>query len=321
MPAYDYSSETRPWTAAAGNISRAMMQLPALRAQLKNQAYENQVRQAQTAHYNAETEKTKTETSGLSQDQDGDVQISKALRTLGQNPNDPNAIADLLEGTGKSWRHHPDQTAKGIGDILAVMQTRSGSTNFGQIGALQGQGASVANNINTQNTRKQIADETPVNVPQNSTLVDRLTGDPLARGNVRAGQGDTIFAPGADNVTMGAEPIARGLPPRVTTPSGDAAAIRSIYSQIASNRRLLNNPDKKDFYDKNPDERTILQRETALLERQAKQLQSVNRPTATATQPAPQPAAQAPSGKVVIQNGQRFQLNPDGTTIHLGPAQ
>lgn len=27
------------------------------------------------------------------------------------------------------------------------------------------------------------------------------------------------------------------------------------------------------------------------------------------------------TAKIVIQNGQRFQLNPDGTTIHLGPAQ
>lgn len=38
--------------------------------------------------------------------------------------------------------------------------------------------------------------------------------------------------------------------------------------------------------------------------------------------PTPLPTAPRPTtSKVVIQNGQRFQLNPDGTVVHLGPAK
>lgn len=161
MPRYNTEAELRPWTAAANNISSVMMQLPALRQQLARQREADslaaELNTARIANLNAGTDYDRARTAGETQDQGGDMQIARALRTLALDPNDTNAVADLFEGTGKSFRHNPKQTSEAIGSLMSTVLARQGSKDFEQMGALQGDAASIANNLANVGMRERIA--------------------------------------------------------------------------------------------------------------------------------------------------------------------
>lgn len=176
MPIYDANAELRPWAAATDNLSRAMLQLPALRAQLSRQreqaAMESQVNQARIASLNAGADYDRARTAGETQDQGGDMQISKALRLLQVNPNDTNAAADLMEGVGKSFRHNPKQTSEAVGMLMSAILARQGSTNYAQQGALQGDAASIANNLANIQSREKTG-RTAWSAAPGSAIIDR----------------------------------------------------------------------------------------------------------------------------------------------------
>lgn len=89
MPGYNYAEEMRPWTAAAGDVAKALTHLPVLRAQLARQraadADAAAVHQAQIANYAAETGLRKEQTGKVNEETKRLATIGAATERLGKN--------------------------------------------------------------------------------------------------------------------------------------------------------------------------------------------------------------------------------------------
>lgn len=132
MPEYD------PWglSGPIRNIGGILAQTPRLRAEAEASRQRGRLTEAQIGtegaqaeHYLAQGRKTDTETAGLKGRQAGDDRRADGLRRLAQNPNDSEALADVLEESGRAMREDPEREIQGISRLLGMFRSL-GNTNL-----------------------------------------------------------------------------------------------------------------------------------------------------------------------------------------------
>ena len=192
-----------PITRGIGNISSALMMLPYRQQQMALMAERQRQQQQMEQETAARTGLLKQQTAGLSQDELDASNVSAYAREVAADPTDTDAQARLIGGFAKAYKKNPEGAANSLGQLFAQFQARSGSTNFSQMAALQGQAASIANN-QANNAQKAAQ---PMNIT--GTLVDPQTGEVIAQAPRTLATGATLVAP-EGTAPMGT--IASGLP-------------------------------------------------------------------------------------------------------------
>ena len=131
-------AEYDPWglSGPIRNIGGILAQTPRLRAEAEAGRQRGRLTEAQIGtegaqaeHYNARTRQVDTETEGLRGQQAGDAKRGAALRRLATNPNDSEALADVLEESGKAMRKDPEKEIQGISRLLGMFRSL-GTTNL-----------------------------------------------------------------------------------------------------------------------------------------------------------------------------------------------
>ena len=235
-------------------------------ALLQARMQEQQQMAAETA---ARTGLINQQSAGLTQEDLDDSNVADAARRVAKDPTDTNAQADLISGFAKAYRKNPEGTSKSLGDLFAQFQARSGSTNFPQMGALQGGAANIAD------TQAKVAEEAgkPVIIPQGGAAM-APTGNIMAvapanipEGAVRVGE---TSEPPVTQIAAGTpKPAAGALPPSVLAPA---------FKQMLENSTGGTNVDQA-----------------------VSQLEKYNAPAANPATAAPAPVAQKPTRAIAQQ--------------------
>lgn len=174
MPLVNYNANNyqpgEAWAGGIRNMGAMLTQLPALRAMAAQRtataAFQNahaNYETAATGKANAETDLTNEKTRGQKQVNDGSDQFKSGIGKWSANPSDPTALADILEGLGTGMRKDPDNTVKSIGQMMAMVMARNGTTNQSLLGDLQGGAATIYGD--DQRAQR------PVAVPAGGTLM------------------------------------------------------------------------------------------------------------------------------------------------------
>lgn len=179
--AYD-PNRAAPWAQGIRSIGGALAMRPVYQAQAARLQAQDQLTQARTDTERAQTgeviEKTrltKAQADEAEGDNATDLQLAAALKKLTVNPNDTDAQGDAIAGFGRAYKKNPEGTAKAMGQLFAQFQARQGSTNYANMGALQGDAASIANN-QANNAQKATA---PMHVAPGGVIFDPQTGKPI----------------------------------------------------------------------------------------------------------------------------------------------
>lgn len=131
-------AEYDPWglSGPIRNIGGILAQTPRLRAEAEAARQRGQLTEAQIGtegaqaeHYRAQTRQRDAETGGMQSDQAGDAKRAEAMRRLAVNPNDAEALAVMLEESGRAMRRNPDKEIQGISRLLAMFRSL-GATNL-----------------------------------------------------------------------------------------------------------------------------------------------------------------------------------------------
>lgn len=203
----------------AGTLASAFVRAPIMR----QQALLLQARQAEQAEMareaDARTGLLKTQTQGLIDQQIDDGNFKKALKLWMANPNDTGVQGDVISQMGEAYKKNPEGTAKGIGSLLATIQARNGSTNYANMGALQGSAASIANN-QADNAEKAAR---PVDVANGGTLMSP-TGNIIGSGAFTLSPGQERFAASGPASTVDPTTAAEDD----QAPNLDAAPVASV---------------------------------------------------------------------------------------------
>lgn len=237
------------------NLSSALMQLPRLRAQAALFAARQQEQQQAAQEAAARTQLLNAQTSGLLAGRLNDQNLTSALKRYSLNPQDSGAQADVVSGFGQAYRKDPQGTAKALGDLFAQFAARNGSTNYANLGALQGNAAQIANN-QADNAEKAAR---PVVVGNGATLMTPA-GQPLGNGGFTLNPGQQRYAPTpftsaflqmpaavpagpASNAGSGNSTISGSVPPTLQQPMAvnpqlprgvSRAAVSQVFNQAKS---------------------------------------------------------------------------------------
>lgn len=227
-----YDREFDPWVTGIRNIGTMIAEAPLLRQQALNQQAQAQERAQRGAYYSAEVgraqadaTKAAAEAGADTQETAGRDQLSKGLRRLSAAPNDPDAIADVFEGTGKAFRKDPAGTAKGLGALLAQIQTLRGGTNALPTAA---QLASPNDVYDANSKARSLADVAKINL-----------GKPVAvtrGGSVYDPESDRLAAITPQDVAPGHELFTQAPPasPASGGPGGDAGEASPAPATISA---------------------------------------------------------------------------------------
>lgn len=233
-------SEFDPWRATAQNIGNVLLQTP----MLKQQAQEGRLR---GTLYQQQALKEQQER--IQMEQKGRMLTSieqnapQAMLDVQNGALDTPAVRSVIGATSGLSGEHPETVAEAFGRM--IMMGRAGkdptamfSSTFGKsvpegqavTGGQWDQLQSGRNARNTENnqTRRQIAQETPVVVGQNDVMLNRQTGQTMGIGSVVLNQGQNAFG----NTGTNSAPIAQGQP-KITTAS-PGSYVYSGTNQIAS---------------------------------------------------------------------------------------
>ena len=203
-----------PITRGIGNISSALMMLPYRQQQMALMAERQRQQQQMEQETAARTGLLKQQTAGLSQDELDASNVSAYAREVAADPTDTDAQARLIGGFAKAYQKNPEGAANSLGQLFAQFQARSGSTNFSQMAALQGQAASIANNQANNAAKANLAQNKVIIAPNNSTVFNPdMT--PAATAATTLAPGQQRFAP-STSITDALTPVASGvaLPPK-----------------------------------------------------------------------------------------------------------
>lgn len=207
------AEQISPFARAAQNIGDRLAQMPYMRMMGQQRAAMGQYYQAHAgqeaaaaaeagAHsrlYNAQAEDEE-------QGNAAQMRLSDALKKFAADPNDTDATGDMLSQMGNFFKKNPEQASRALGNLQAQIMAMRGSTNFPQMGALQGGAASIANN---EANNARIA-STPRVLPANSTLVDPRSGRTVSLGSAVMRPGEQLFTPNQTNLSYGFSPSASG---------------------------------------------------------------------------------------------------------------
>lgn len=233
-------SEFDPWRATAQNIGNILLQTP----MLKQQAQEGRLRGTlyQQQALKEQQERTLMENKGrmlTSIEQNA----PQAMLDVQNGALDTPAVRSVIGATSGLSGEHPETVAEAFGRM--IMMGRAGkdptamfSSTFGkpvnETQAVTGDQWDTLqtgrNSRNTENnqTRRQIAQETPVVVGQNDVMLNRQTGQTMGIGSVILNPGQNAFG----NTGTNSAPIAQGQP-KITTAS-PGSYVYSGTNQIAS---------------------------------------------------------------------------------------
>lgn len=149
-----WQRQTSGFVRGADNLSGALIQMPRIRAQADLMRRQGGETDARAGLYNtqqgAEMEKTRLLGAQADDAETGNIvdgQLAAALKRVVTNPNDTDAQGDVIAGFGRAYKKNPEQASKAIGNLMSQFQAMTGSTNFAQMGALQGGATSIANTI------------------------------------------------------------------------------------------------------------------------------------------------------------------------------
>lgn len=233
-------SEFDPWRATAQNIGNILLQTP----MLKQQAQEGRLRGTlyQQQALKEQQERTLMENKGrmlTSIEQNA----PQAMLDVQNGALDTPAVRSVIGATSGLSGEHPETVAEAFGRM--IMMSRAGKDPAAMFSATHGKlvgetqavtgdqwdtlqkGRNARNTENNQ-TRRQIAQETPVVVGQNDVMLNRQTGQTMGIGSVVLNQGQNAFG----NTGTNSAPIAQGQP-KITTAS-PGSYVYSGTNQIAS---------------------------------------------------------------------------------------
>jgi hypothetical protein len=250
MPSYH---EFDPWRQAAQTIAQGMIarnsannrrmlaeqemaqRQPLLEAQTETQ-------RALAGRYNADTRKTNLDADLTERKLKAAVRVSDAWGQAYQDfragtPDTPAmrtvsaALVDLNDG----------DTVKATKSLQTLLTMAESSKGNARAAGIWESPASVAN----QDTRSS----EPVNLPDNTSLVDPKTGSVISRGFSRLSAGQQLFAPGATNMSLSDKPVASvpGNPVRPWTPAEKRITLEVLKDDLADVRadiKILENRTK-----------------------------------------------------------------------------
>jgi hypothetical protein len=236
-----WQSQLEPMNRGFQNLSTAFMQLPRLRAQAALLAARQQEQQQAAQEASARTQLLNAQTSGLVAGRLNDQNLTGALKRYALNPQDSGAQADVISGFGQAYRKNPQGTAKALGDLFAQFAARTGSTNYPNMAALQGNAAQIADSL-ADNAEKAAR---PVVVGNGATLM-APTGQPLGSGGFTLNPGQQRYAPSYAPTPLASPPLqlpsAGPAGPASVAGSGNsinpAPASTGLQSPIAVNSQL-----------------------------------------------------------------------------------
>ena len=225
--------EIAPWQRGMGNIGTALLRGPLLRSQaIANSARaieEAQMGRAAGSRADLLDAQRGEIATGDKRVDDATTAASaanKAFLAYQQNPTPDNRQAwqdAVSDATGKASavkNMKVGDLMKAIGQSGALDLSGSGSTNYAQMGADQGQAASIANTIANASERAN----RPVIIPSGGTEASP-TGDILAQGGATIPSGDTRLGPASgqtvpDVIASNPKPVKpAGVPPSVLAPA------------------------------------------------------------------------------------------------------
>lgn len=208
------------WNRGMGNIGMALYNAPRFRAMMAANLARAQEEQELGQLAKARTDLVNSQVAAAAADQTDDQNLSAALKKYAANPNDTDAQGDVIAGFGHAYKKNPESTAKALGDLFAQFQARGGSTNYNQMGALQGDAGKIATDA-ADNAEKAAR---PVIIPSGGTEATPQ-GAILATGGVTLPQGDERLSAAdvdsePDVIAVNPKPAkATGLPPSVLAPA------------------------------------------------------------------------------------------------------
>lgn len=244
-------SEFDPWRATAQNIGNILLQTP----MLKQQAQEGRLR---GTLYQQQALKEQQER--MQMEQKGRMLTSieqnapQAMLDVQNGALDTPAVRSVIGATSGLSGEHPETVAEAFGRM--IMMGRAGkdptamfSSTFGKpVNETQAVTADQwdtlqagRNSRNTENnqTRRQIAQETPVVVGQNDVMLNRQTGQTMGIGSVILNPGQNAFG----NTGTNSVPIAQGQP-KITTasPGSSVYSGTNLLAQVPSAARMNDVP-------------------------------------------------------------------------------
>lgn len=230
-----YAADFDPWVNNIRRIGTMLAQMPERRALMaERQQFANlrevqqQEAMARTGEYDASTRKLNAEADATEGENAGTIKLQDALKRAAMNPNDKGATSDAQSEMANFFRKNPEQAAKAVGQLASQFLAQQGSTNFAQMGALQGNAASIANN--QANNERIMA--TPMNVPDNNIAIDKTTGNTIAAGLQRVAPGQQVFAPSDFQLSYETKPAVSGPPAPPKTAMGDAIKMRTYANAV-----------------------------------------------------------------------------------------
>lgn len=233
-----------------GNIGTALMRGPLLRSQAiasSTRAIEEaemaKAAEARAGLLDAQRQEITTGDTRIDNATSAASAASKAFLAFQQNPTPENRAAwqdAVSDATGKASaikNMKVGDLIKAIGSTGALDLAGSGSTNYAQMGAEQGQAASIANADTAANERAQ----RPVIIPTGGTEASP-TGAILAQGGVTLPQGDQRLAPAVGT----AQPSVVATNPKPTKPAGTPppAVLGDVFKQLLKNSQGGTNVDQ-----------------------------------------------------------------------------
>lgn len=211
-----------PWANGIRTIGSALAMKPVFEARARQQAEQMQMReqlnQAQIGETQAKTRLTTAQASEAEGDNSNDAQLATALKRLTVNPADTDAQGDAIAGFGRAYKKNPEGTAKALGQLFAQFQARTGGTNFANMGALQGDAASIANN----QADNDAAASRPMHVSAGGVVFDPQTRKPIFT-NPSAAALEQAYQTTTEEI-----PAVEGQPADVT-PAYEPGAIKRFF--------------------------------------------------------------------------------------------
>lgn len=160
-------NEIDPWANSLRGIGQALLQMPAMRAQIAQRQQQGRLLDAQTEHANAETQ-TAREHGGLYRAQTADVEegtssgrrLAEALRKVATDPNDTNAVGDSLAELGHYFKKNPQEAANGFRTMLTTLTAHANpNADPRQLAALNGDADKLAVADAGNDSREKMAGE------------------------------------------------------------------------------------------------------------------------------------------------------------------
>jgi hypothetical protein len=258
------------WASGIRSIGTVMAQMPAIRAMAQQRQAMAEFQRSHAGYEDAAAQLARTRAGLVSAQTDteknvsgGHQQFGDALKRLAADPNDTDALGDAFEGAGKGFKTDPQNTMKALGLLLSQVAIRNGSTNTAQIAELQGGAPQLAVADANNAAKAALPANNQATLPAGSTLVSRITGQPVVQAAATIPVGGTRIAPVVGTNTPTVEAHGAPAPPKSTAVDSALAGLVSklvasgadpslVSNSVAQFRSALPQPADQDAASVNP---------------------------------------------------------------------